>query len=94
MVKLSSGNILYVLDELFIGLYFEDIKFLLKVLDCLVVWKNIVVVIEYNLDIIKIVDYVIDLGLEGGIGGGYVVVFGIFEEIMKVVISYMGVCFK
>lgn len=80
--KCLIGKFIYILDELIIGLYVDDISRLLKVLNWLVENGDIVVIIEYNLDVIKIVDYIIDLGFEGGSGGGIIVVIGIFEDIV------------
>lgn len=84
------GKMLYILDEFIIGLYFEDVCKLLEVLYFLVDQGNMVVVIEYNLDVIKIVDWIIDIGLEGGDGGGWIVVIGMFEDVVKVKDSYIG----
>lgn len=64
------GWMFYILDELMMGLYFEDVCKLLEVLYELVDQGNIVLVIEYNLDVIKMVDWIIDIGFEGGDGGG------------------------
>lgn len=92
--KNFNGKNFYILDELIIGLYIDDIVWLFLVLECLVEVGNIVLVIEYNLDVIKFVDYVIDLGLEGGDGGGMIVVIGILEEVVKVKDSYIGYYLK
>jgi len=81
--KTSTGNTLYILDEPTTGLHMYDIKFLLDVLQKLVDKGNTVVIIEHNMDIIKSVDYIIDLGPEGGEKGGYIVVTGTPEEIIK-----------
>jgi len=86
----STGNTLYVLDEPTTGLHFEDVKKLLQVLQRLVSKGNTVIVIEHNLDVIKCADYIVDLGPEGGDGGGYVVASGPPEEIIKVNASYTG----
>jgi len=94
LAKPSTGNTLYVLDEPSTGLHFEDTKLLLEVLDRLVVQENTVVVIEHNLDIIKTADHVIDLGPEGGDGGGKVVASGTPEDIMKVATSHTGACLQ
>ncbi len=88
--KTSTGKTLYILDEPTTGLHFDDIKKLLVVLQRLVDMGNSVIVIEHNLDVIKCADYVIDLGLEGGIGGGTVIAKGTPEEIVKVKKSYTG----
>ncbi|GAG88305.1 unnamed protein product, partial [marine sediment metagenome] len=81
--KTSTGNTLYILDEPTTGLHMYDIKFLLDVLQKLVDKGNTAVIIEHNMDIIKSVDYIIDLGLEGGEKGGDIVVTGTPEEIIK-----------
>jgi excinuclease ABC subunit A len=81
--KAATGHTLYVLDEPTTGLHFADIQNLLNVLQRLCDMGNTVVVIEHNLDVIKIADYIIDLGPEGGDGGGTVVVAGPPEEIVK-----------
>jgi excinuclease ABC subunit A len=88
--KRSTGRTLYILDEPTTGLHFEDIKKLLGVLQRLVDGGNTVIVIEHNLDVVKSVDWVIDLGPEGGDGGGYVVATGTPEEIIEVPESYTG----
>lgn len=88
--KKSSGNTLYVLDEPTTGLHSEDIKRLLGVLQRLVDKGNTVLVIEHNLDVIKSADHIIDLGPEGGEGGGTIVAFGTPEEIATVKESYTG----
>ncbi len=82
--KTSTGNTLYILDEPTTGLHMYDIKFLLDVLQKLVDKGNTVVIIEHNMDIIKSVDYIIDLGPEGGEKGGDIVVTGTPEEIIKI----------
>ncbi|MDP2172620.1 MAG: excinuclease ABC subunit UvrA [Candidatus Cloacimonadaceae bacterium] len=81
--KTSTGKTLYLLDEPTTGLHFDDINKLLKVLQKLVVMGNTVVVIEHNLDVIKCADWVIDLGPEGGDGGGEVLACGTPEDVMK-----------
>ena len=81
--KRATGKTLYILDEPTTGLHFEDINKLLKVLQALVDSGNTVIVIEHNLDVIKTADYIIDMGPEGGDGGGKIVVEGTPEEIVK-----------
>ncbi len=88
--KRSTGRTLYILDEPTTGLHFDDIKKLLRVLDRLVAGGNTVVVIEHNLDVIKTADWVIDLGPEGGDGGGRIVAQGTPEEVAAVKESYTG----
>jgi len=86
--KRNTGNTFYILDEPTTGLHFEDIRILLEVLDKLVNSGNTVLVIEHNMDIIKVADYIIDLGLEGGNAGGNILCKGTPEEIIKNKISY------
>jgi excinuclease ABC subunit A len=86
----STGRSIYVLDEPTTGLHFEDIKKLLGVLQRLVDAGNSVVVIEHNLDVIKTADWIIDMGPEGGDGGGTVVATGTPEDIARVPASYTG----
>ncbi|HYJ61624.1 MAG TPA: excinuclease ABC subunit UvrA [Actinomycetota bacterium] len=88
--KRATGSTLYVLDEPTTGLHFEDIRKLLQVLERLVDAGNTVLVIEHNLDVIKTADHVIDLGPEGGDGGGRVVAVGTPEEIAADPDSYTG----
>jgi excinuclease ABC subunit A len=88
--KRSTGRTLYILDEPTTGLHFDDIKKLLRVLARLVEGGNTVVVIEHNLDVIKTADWIIDLGPEGGEGGGRLVAEGTPEEVAKVRGSYTG----
>jgi excinuclease ABC subunit A len=90
LYKRDTGNTFYILDEPTTGLHFEDINILLKVLHRLVDNGNTVLVIEHNLDIIKVADYIIDIGLEGGINGGEVIAVGTPEEIAKNNKSYTG----
>ena len=86
----STGKTFYVLDEPTTGLHFEDVRKLLEVLNRLVDQGNTVVVIEHNLDVIRVSDWIIDLGPEGGSKGGYVVAEGTPEEVAKVKASYTG----
>jgi excinuclease ABC subunit A len=86
--KAATGHTLYLLDEPTTGLHFADIHNLLNVLQRLCDMGNTVVVIEHNLDVIKIADYIIDLGPEGGDAGGKVVAAGAPEEIIKNKKSY------
>lgn len=81
--KRDTGRTLYILDEPTTGLHFEDIRVLINVLNRLVEKGNTVVVIEHNLDVIKVADYLIDMGPEGGKGGGQVVATGTPEEVAK-----------
>jgi excinuclease ABC subunit A len=92
--KRATGRSLYILDEPTTGLHFADVHKLLNVLQRLVDAGNTVIVIEHNLDVIKSADYVIDLGPEGGEGGGNVVAVGTPEEIAKVKKSYTGQALK
>ncbi|MDO4663014.1 MAG: excinuclease ABC subunit UvrA [Tissierellia bacterium] len=88
--KRSTGKTLYILDEPTTGLHSEDVNKLVKVLNRLVDQGNTVVVIEHNLDVIKVSDHIIDLGPEGGENGGEIVATGTPEEIAKVDKSYTG----
>jgi excinuclease ABC subunit A len=88
--KRSTGRTIYVLDEPTTGLHFDDIRKLLTVLSRLVDQGNTVLVIEHNLDVIKTSDWIIDLGPEGGDGGGRVVVEGTPEKVAKTAESYTG----
>ena len=88
--KRSTGRTLYILDEPTTGLHFEDVRKLLGVLSRLVEQGNTVIVIEHNLDVIKTADWLIDLGPEGGDGGGLVVTAGTPEEVAKCPDSYTG----
>jgi excinuclease ABC subunit A len=81
--KKSTGSTMFILDEPSTGLHFEDIKMLLQVLQRLVDEGNTVLVIEHNLDIVKVADYIIDIGPEGGKGGGNIVCQGSPEKIVK-----------
>ncbi|CAM4445855.1 excinuclease ABC subunit UvrA [Nocardia ninae] len=88
--KRSTGRTVYILDEPTTGLHFEDIRKLLKVINGLVDKGNTVIVIEHNLDVIKTADWVIDMGPEGGSGGGMVVAEGSPEDVAAVAESYTG----
>ncbi len=88
--KRDTGKTIYILDEPTTGLHFQDIRQLLNVLNRLVDRGNTVLVIEHNLDVIKVADYVIDMGPEGGEGGGSVVATGTPEAIAKVKASHTG----
>ncbi|HEY3737734.1 MAG TPA: excinuclease ABC subunit UvrA, partial [Jatrophihabitans sp.] len=88
--KRSTGKTIYVLDEPTTGLHFEDVSKLLGVLHSLVDKGNSVVVIEHNLDVIKTADWILDMGPEGGSGGGTVVAIGTPEEVARVAASYTG----
>jgi len=90
--KIATGRTMYILDEPTTGLHFEDVKMLLEVLNKLVRKGNTVLIIEHNMDVIKSADYVIDLGLEGGNEGGYIVTEGTPEEIARSRKSYTGKC--
>lgn len=90
LAKSVKGNTLYVLDEPTTGLHFEDIKILLKALNKLVDLGHSLLIIEHNLDVIKTADWVIDLGPEGGKGGGLIVAEGTPEQVAKVKGSYTG----
>ncbi len=88
--KRDTGQTIYILDEPTTGLHFEDIKHLLAVLNRLVDRGNTILVIEHNLDVIKVADYVVDMGPEGGGGGGRVVGAGTPEDIAKIKESHTG----
>ncbi|SIT17374.1 Excinuclease ABC subunit A [Roseivivax lentus] len=90
LAKRSTGRTLYILDEPTTGLHFEDVKKLLEVLHSLVEAGNTVIVIEHNLDVIKTADHLIDIGPEGGDGGGEIVATGTPEEVAEVAESHTG----
>lgn len=88
--KRSTGKTLYILDEPTTGLHFEDVRKLMEVLQALVEQGNTVVVIEHNLEVIKTADWILDLGPEGGDGGGEIVAVGTPEDVAKNARSYTG----
>lgn len=88
--KRDTGKTLYILDEPTTGLHFEDIRVLLNVLNKLVDKGNTIIVIEHNLDVIKMADHIIDLGVEGGQRGGEVIAEGTPEKIVRINKSYTG----
>ena len=90
LARVSTGKTIYILDEPTTGLHAADVHKLIEVLQQLVDAGNTVLVIEHNLDVIKTADHIIDLGPEGGDGGGYVVASGTPEEVAKVEGSYTG----
>jgi excinuclease ABC subunit A len=86
--KRDTGKTFYILDEPTTGLHFEDIQHLLDVLNKLVDRGNTVLVIEHNMDVIKVADHIIDLGPEGGDGGGQILFEGTPEDLVKVKASH------
>lgn len=94
LAKKDTGQTLYILDEPTTGLHFEDVRVLLDVVDRLVNKGNTVIMIEHNMDVIKVADHIIDLGKEGGVGGGEIIAFGTPEQVAKVKNSYTGQCLK
>jgi excinuclease ABC subunit A len=88
--KIATGRTMYILDEPTTGLHFEDIRMLLNVLNRLAERGNTVVVIEHNLDVIKTADWVIDMGPEGGEGGGRIIAEGTPEQVAEIKASYTG----
>ncbi|MBT3251970.1 MAG: excinuclease ABC subunit UvrA [Candidatus Marinimicrobia bacterium] len=88
--RIGTGSTIYLLDEPTTGLHFEDVKMLLHVLHSLVDKGNSVIVIEHNLDVIKTADWIIDLGPEGGFGGGSIIAQGTPEQVSRVSKSYTG----
>ena len=94
LARVDTGNTMYLLDEPTTGLHFEDIQRLLNVLGRLVDRGNTVVVIEHNLDVVKCADWIIDLGPEGGTGGGQVIATGSPEDVAGNEASYTGQCLQ
>ena len=92
--KRATGKTIYILDEPTTGLHFADVHKLLEVLQRLVDTGNTVIVIEHNLDVIKTADWIIDLGPEGGAGGGTILAAGTPEEVARVKKSYTGQALK
>jgi excinuclease ABC subunit A len=92
--KKDTGKTFYILDEPTTGLHFQDIRHLLDVLNKLVDRGNTVLVIEHNMDVIKVADYIIDLGPEGGEGGGEVLFQGLPEDLLKVKRSHTALFLK
>jgi excinuclease ABC subunit A len=90
----GTGKTVYILDEPSTGLHFEDVKKLVGILQALVDQGNTVIVIEHNLDIIKVADHIIDMGPDGGSGGGLIVATGTPEEVVKHPSSYTGAFLK
>jgi len=90
LAKRSTGKTLYILDEPTTGLHFEDVRRLLEVLHELVEQGNTVVVIEHNLDVVKTADWIVDIGPEGGDGGGEIIAIGTPEDVVKEKRSYTG----
>ena len=88
--KRSHGRTIYILDEPTTGLHFEDIRRLMLVIQGLVDKGNSVLIIEHNLDVIKAADWIVDMGPEGGSGGGTVVAQGTPEDVAKVAESHTG----
>jgi len=90
LAKRDTGNTLYILDEPTTGLHFEDIRHLISVLNRLVDKGNTILVIEHNMDIIKVADHIIDIGPEGGRGGGQILFAGSPEKLIKMDTSHTG----
>jgi excinuclease ABC subunit A len=92
--KRDTGKTLYILDEPTTGLHFEDVKVLLDVLNRLAEKGNTILVIEHNLEVIKVADHVIDLGPEGGERGGRIIAVGTPEQVSHIAGSYTGYYLK
>ena len=92
--KRSTGKTIYILDEPTTGLHFADVHKLVEILQRLTEGGNTVLVIEHNLDVIKTADYIIDIGPEGGEGGGEIIAKGTPEEVAQVPGSYTGIYIK
>lgn len=90
LAKRDTGRTLYILDEPTTGLHFEDVRQLLEVINKLVERGNTVIVIEHNLDVVKTADHIIDIGPEGGAGGGRVIASGTPEDVARTEGSYTG----
>ncbi|WP_138431529.1 excinuclease ABC subunit UvrA [Fodinibius saliphilus] len=90
LAKVGTGDTLYILDEPTTGLHFQDVRMLVDVIQQLVDKGNTVIVIEHNLDLIKAADWILDLGPEGGVGGGEIITQGTPEEVAEVEESYTG----
>jgi excinuclease ABC subunit A len=94
LARRDTGKTLYILDEPTTGLHFEDVRVLLDVLNKLVDRGNTVIVIEHNMDVIKMADYIVDLGKEGGKEGGNIIFSGPPEKITECAESYTGIFLK
>ena len=90
LARRDTGKTLYILDEPTTGLHFEDVRVLLEVLNKLVDRGNTIIVIEHNLDVVKMADYVVDLGKEGGKAGGNIIFSGTPEKLVECSDSYTG----
>lgn len=90
LAKRQTGNTLYILDEPTTGLHFEDVKILLDAINRLIEMGNSFIIIEHNMEVIKVADHLIDLGPEGGAGGGQIIAEGTPEEILKCKASLTG----
>jgi excinuclease ABC subunit A len=90
LARRDTGKTLYILDEPTTGLHFEDVRVLLDVLNKLVERGNTIIVIEHNLDVVKMADYIVDLGKEGGKAGGNIIFSGSPEKLAECSESYTG----